>query len=263
MSVDTLTIIEELSYLIAGIVLVFLISRAVTIGRKFASPIYRSRAFLFAGVMLVALYDVLAALITVLFGLYPSTSILSGLAITAFIVWVLVMFVYADRTILVTLEMDFLHRNTLHWRPVRTLAYAVMFASVADTYIFIALTKPPTYWHCPTSQLLCLPAYLPGVPSWLSALFPEIGLLVSIFAFIVTLAYSISALIIGARRTSDMTMKRHVKWLGLAFLIFLLTFVGFLAGNVFVSVVILALVYVFYRALMSLTLIGRVERQTK
>ncbi len=260
MSIDIPSVIAELSLLIAGIVLVFLISRAVMIGQKFVSPVYRSRAFWFAGVMVVALISTLSDLVTLLFGLYPSTS-LSFLGIVVMLTWVLVMFVYADRTILVTLEMDFHHRNTLHWRPVRTLAYVAMFANVFYLYVFIFLTNPPC------SSAPCPPEFLPWVPSWVQAIFPSILVPEAIVAFIVVFAYTISALIIGDRRTSDMTMKRHVRWLGLSFLIFLSFFVllgtSSNANDLLGSFIDLALVYTFYRALMSLTFIGRLEVQTK
>jgi hypothetical protein len=266
MSIDLVSIIVELILLIAGIVLFFLISRAVTIGRKFVGQVYRSRAFWFAGVMIVALISVLSDLVSILFNLYPSSS-LSALGILVFIAWVLVMFVYADRTILVTLEMDFHHRNTLHWRPIRTLAYVAMFANVFYLYAYIFVTKAPTCSSCPI-------VYLPGLPSWVPVILPGILVPEAILAFIVTFGYTISALIIGDRRTSDMTMKRHVRWLGLSFLIFLGFLVGFtlslvgLITSLYVafllqSFIILVVVYTFYRALMSLTPIGRLEVKTK
>jgi hypothetical protein len=260
MSIDITSTILQLSFLIAGIVLVFLISRAIIIGRKFVSRVYRSRAFWFAGVMLVALILVLSALISFLFGLYPSTS-LSALVILVFFAWVAVMFVYADRTILVTLEMDFHHRNTLHWRPIRTLAYVAIFAGVLYIFAFIFVTKPPcSSGNCPT-------VYLPGLPSWVPVIFPGILVPEALLAIIVAFGYTISAVIIGARRTSDMTMNRHVRWLGLSFLIFLGWFVAFILpttwSNLLISFIIFGLLYTFYRALMSLTFIGKLKVETK
>jgi hypothetical protein len=266
MSIDITLIIAELILLIAGIVLVFLISRAVMIGRKFVGQVYRSRAFWFAGVMVIALISVLSNLISALFNLYPSTS-LSALGIIALLAWVLVMFVYADRTILVMLAMDFHHRNTLHWRPIRTFAYVAVFANVFYLYAFIFVTKAPTCPSCPA-------AYLPGLPSWVPVILPGILVPEAILAFIVTFGYTISTVIIGDRRTSDMTIKRHVRWLGLSFLIFLSFFVGFTLPSIGLiislyvafllqSFITLVVVYTFYRALMSLTPIGRLEVETK
>jgi hypothetical protein len=263
MSIDVMSIVYELSLLIAGIILFFLISRGVMIGRKFVSRVYRSRAFWFVGVMLVALITVLSGLITDLFGLYPSTP-LAPLFILVFLAWVLVMFAYADRTILVTLEMDFLHRNTLHWRPVRTLAYAAIFASVFYLYAFISVTKPPT-----CSSGLCPTVFLPGLPPWVPAIFPStyFGLAGPFLALIMTFGYTLSAIIICARRTSDTMMKRHVRWLGLSFLIFLVIIVGFILpstwSDLLASFAVLVLVYTFYRASTSLTFIGKVEVETK
>jgi hypothetical protein len=266
MSFDIGLTILELCFLFAAIAFVFLISRAIIIGRKFVSQVYRWRAFWFAGVALAALTTVLSGLISALFGLYPSTS-LSFIGIYSLITWILVMFVYADRTILVTMEMDFLHRNILRWRPVRPLAYVVMFASVFWSYAYIGVTEAPTCSSGP-----CPIVYVPGAPSWAPVIFPGILVPVAFLAFAVTLGYALSCVIIGARRTPDMTMRRHVKWLGFSFLIFfgLLVFfalglglgTGFTAveGDLAISSVVLALVYPFYRALMSLTSIGRVAK---
>jgi hypothetical protein len=261
MSIDIVTIIDEVGATIAAIVLFFLISRAIMIGRNFVGGVYRSRAFWFAGVMLVALELVLSTLAILLFGLYPSTS-LSWLGIISFLAFLLVMFVYADSTILVTLEMDFLHRNTLHWRPVRTLAYAAIFANILYLAVLIFLTNPPP---CVSSGQCSL--YVPGVPSWIQAIFLySIALYEVVPVALVTYAYSITAVIIGARSTSDMTMKRHVRWLGLSFIIFFVAFVVsfFVNGVPFISTaLLLVLVYTFYRALMSLTSIGRLKAEAK
>jgi hypothetical protein len=264
MSISIVSIIAEVCSLGAAVVLLFLILRAIVLGRKFVGQVYKSRAHWFAGVMLVALIWVLSGLFTVLFNLYPVSSIpvLEGLGISVFLAFVLAMFVYADRTILVALEMDFLHRNTLHWRPLRTLAYVAMFASVFYLYAFISVTKPPCGLACPT-------AFDPGVPSWVPAIFPSsyLVLLVPLFLVIVSLVYMLSAIIIGARRTPDMTIKRHVRWVGLGFLIFLGVFLslgqGTTNGLLIGSFVVLAMAYTFYRALMSLTSFGRVDKVEK
>lgn len=262
MSFDIPLTAAELFFLVAGIVVVFMISRAVTMGRKFASRPYRSRAFWFAGVML-----------TVLFWLLFTTLYLSGADLAAFgegfsvevaLVTVFVVFVYADRTILVTLDMDFLHRNTLHWKQVRKLAYVALFAGVVDLMVQIPFTAAPT---CST----CGAALNPGAPSWYATFYNATGLFFNIDffgSFLVLFPYAFGAAIIGARRTSDTTMRRHVRWLGLSFLIFLLTFViGFIVGDILslAGVVefylgVSAFLYASYRALMSLTSIGKVAR---
>jgi hypothetical protein len=110
MSVSIVSIIAELCSLVAIVILLFLISRAIVLGQKFVGRVYKHRAYWFAGVMVVALIQMLSSLVTVVFNLYPVSSIpeLEGLAISVFLAFVLVMFVYADRTILVALEMDFL-----------------------------------------------------------------------------------------------------------------------------------------------------------
>jgi hypothetical protein len=256
MSIDTTLIILQLSFLIAGIVLVFLISRAVSMGRKFVSRVYKSRVSWFAGVMLVVLLWILFT------GLYAEGIAVEGIAVELAFAAILVAFVYADRMILVTLEMDFFHRNTLHWRQVRKLAYVALFAGLIYLIVQIPLTAPPTCSSC------AAPLH-PGLPSWVSAIINPTTELIFILeflaAFIVTFGYSSSTIIIGARRTSDMTMKRHLRWFGLSLLSFVIAIAGGLLTNSFLlaSFAVLVLVYTFYRALMSLTFIGRLEVETK
>ncbi len=261
--------IYEVCLVVAALAFVFLISRAIVIGRKFVSRVYRLRAFWFAGVAVAALVAVLSGLISTLLGLYPSTS-LAFIGIYSVITWILVMFVYADRTILVTMESDFLHRNTLHWRSARPLAYVATFAGILWLYAYIWVTQAPT---CPRAP--CPTVYSPGAPSWAPTVFPGVLVPVAVLVAAVSLGYALSAIIIGARRTPDLAMRSHLRWVGLGFLIFFAfiltlalvsalpsgsTGLGVVEGDLVGSLFVLALVYPFYRALRSLTPIGRVGK---
>jgi hypothetical protein len=138
-----------------------------------------------------------------------------------------------------------------------------MFASIFYLYAFISVTAPP----CPSGN--CPTVFDSGVPLWVRAMFPSnyLGPLVPLFVAVASLAYMLAAIILSARRTSDMTMKRHVRWVGLGFLIFFGFFVASVTGAtntelLIDSFVVLALAYAFYHALMSLTPIGRLEVKT-
>ncbi len=257
MSVDAMLIILQLCFIIAGITFVFLITRSVSMGRKFVDRAYKSRAFWFAGLMIVVL---LWMLFTGLFA--SSVKNVEGISIELLFAAILVAFVYADKTIHVTLEMDFFHRNTLHWRQVRKLAYVVLFAGLIFLIVQIPLTAPPPCSGC-TAPLN------PGLPSWVSLILnPTTELIVVIeflVAFVATFGYSSAAIIIGARRTSNLTMKIHLKWFGLGLLSFVVAVLGglLLSSPLIASFGVLALAYTFYRALMSLTSLGRVNRAEK
>lgn len=260
MSIDIVLIIFQLSLLIAGIVLVFLISRALTLGRRFVSQVYRSRAFWFAGVMLSVLFWLL---FTGLF--YSSVKNVEGIAVELSLITILLVFVCADRTILVMLEMDFFHRNTLHWRRARVPAYVAIFAGAIFLIAQIPLTAAPTCSGC-------YAALLPGLPSWVSVFInPTTESIVTIellLGSLVIFGYLFSVFLIGTRRISDMTLKRHLRWLGLSVLLLIVTiaggylesiFIGFDGDVVLSSFEILVMSYTFYRALMSLTVIGKLE----
>lgn len=124
----------------------------------------------------------------------------------------------------------------LHWRQVRKLLYVAL---LADSVYFLVGVATQT------------PIFSP---------LPAFG------AILVVLAFTITALAVSAARTSDRTIKRHVRF----FWIFL---VGFLAAlytsqlgialvvNLASDLIIVAATYSLFLMVMSLSPIGRLEKE--
>ena len=115
MSIDLYSFVRSAATLVALVIVALGLVRAVQMGRGFVNRLYRGRAHWTAAVMLLT---IISLSISSIYG--------NGLGLVStipFAILVLVMFVFADRTIQVAVEMDFFHRNTLRWRLVRKLLY--------------------------------------------------------------------------------------------------------------------------------------------
>jgi hypothetical protein len=115
---------------------------------------------------------------------------------------VLVTFYWTDTSILVALKTDPLMRNTLRWRQVRLVLWAVFVATVV-----LALSAANAY----------IEQYLPQ----LTLIYGPIGI-VNIFILIVVTA---GAFLVSVVRSKNSTLRRHLAWFGLS----LGTWIGFLA----------------------------------
>jgi hypothetical protein len=220
---------------VAGVgILLFATYRAAQIGRILMRGAYRNRA-LWTGATSVAL---------ILFVLAISNSNDP----LPFFVIVAVLLAFVDSSIKVAQETDFFHRSPLGWQRFRKPIFVLFFAFSA--------TLAWAAYFAPSSATL---PYLVGEGLW----FLDIG---------VSLSYSAAALTVGARRTPERTMRRFVGMLGLAIvcMVFLFTiWIPFspispdlqnLGG--FISFLFLpAAAYFLYRAVMSLSPIGRVEKE--
>ena len=76
-------------------------------------------------------------------------------------------------------------------------------------------------------------------------------------------ACALLAVIIGARRIQDRTMKRHLTLLGLALFVFVLAVVNDLTlmFSLFDDFISLVGTYVVYRAVMTLSPIGHIKEE--
>jgi len=237
MSVDLVSIIDTASGLAFLIILILAAFRGVELMRALANRIHRNRAFWIA-----ALCVLLALQAQV-----PNGWEVGGLPIfeLTFFMMVSVFFVFIDSTISVALEVDFFHRNTLRWRQARLIAYPIVFGWVV---IFLSVTYL---------------SGLPNPPAWVSAVQAgPVGLL-----FIATLLYSIVALVIGARRSPDMTLRRHILLLAAFFAMFIATtfmfnYTSTLSIDLISDALTVLSAYVLYRAVMTLSPLGRVGRET-
>jgi hypothetical protein len=237
MSIDILSVTDEISFVVAIITLALAAYRGVEIGRAFANRLYRSRAIWAVVIIMVALVDDLTNIVPSL-----DTGFLSFIFLALLI---LAVFVFVDVSIMATIEMDFFHRNTLHWIELRLLGYPLLFGEIA---IVLFLNSFST---------------LPGSPAWISsvagssAYTDQTGL--AVFG---VLAYTAVALVVGARRTPDQTMKRHLQLVGFAFGLFILsTFNDLTISNDLLNDFLAVLgPFVIYFAVMALSSVGRVEK---
>jgi len=204
-------------------------SRAFQMSRGLVDATYRNRARWAASAasiiaIAIALGDFLAPGI--------STAAAENLIFVSFAAAFIAIFAFADSTVLVTIQSDFFHRNTLRWTRVRRPAWVAILACAA------------------------IDAALGGFTPFFA-----------VFLVVVAISgsYAAAALIVGARRTQDKTLKRHVKLLGWALAVllptvFLSTFTSSDAANLISGAGFVAGFYIFYRALMSLTPLGHVEK---
>jgi hypothetical protein len=231
MSIDISSVINALLFIerliIAGI-LVLATYRALKIGRALVSSVYRNRAYWLAALTIAFIITGLNVYVT-----YPNTPL--GYFLNRndynflFLVELSLVFAFLDSVILVAMEMDFFHRDTLHWRQLRIPAYVVVFVG-----IFIGAVSD---------------ALLPNILTLLAAVF---------------IVYSIVVLIVASRRTPERTLKRHTRLLGYAFVAYAVSVVVFtipMWGNLLSDLFVIIFAYLIYLATMSLSPMTRIEKE--
>ena len=230
--------------IIVGI-LVLGIYRAMEMRGAFVSGIYRSRATWSTLLMLVVIVTMLDNYVP-----FPSSGILYlfGLVFVngGFIALLFVIVAYADRSVLVAIETDFFHRDTLSWSRVRWPAAIVFVTFVIGLNIGGAVLTPDEQ-----SSLL--------------------GVLINDLFFLVVagiLSYLTAALIVGSRRSADRTLRRSILLLGLALSTLVLSIVAtsFVNPGTLPYVIVqqgtgIVGIYLIYRSVMSLSPLGRVQKE--
>lgn len=203
---------------------------SLSVWRGLSVPIFRSRALWMAlfGIPLVVALNYSAITRTII----PTQSLLSAPIISEimFTFAFIALFVWIDRMVASVIRLDYLRRDLLSWKRIR-IAY----------WILVAI-----------SNVLFFSRYLyNSIPTAASLL----GL--------VPLAYGSVVLAKGARTTSDMTFKSHVKWLGFlgSAIIPALSVYGFYGVSVPVPTYLLVAVvaYCFYKMARFLIPVGRLS----
>jgi hypothetical protein len=231
---DIINLVGVLAILLGLGIMVFASYRAVEIGRVLVKGAYRSRAFWSSAVMIIIVISNLAGVLPVPFPVF-------------LIPILIVILAFVDSSIRVAQEMDFFHRSALGWQGVRKPLYVILLLS---SVIFV--------WALLFTSLDTLPAQLGA-----SQFFAVVAILFS---------YSAAALIVGARRTPDRTMRRFVRMLGLAIVsmvLYLTIWIPFAPfsttvqdlGNMISYFFTVAAAYFLYHAVMSLSTLGRVEKE--
>lgn len=248
MAIDLVSVIEELSITVAGIIVILAAYRALTIGRAFTRA-YRNRAF---WIIILGAFTIIQPAT----GYFPSINnmIIGGLPLfeITFFTLLLSFFVFIDSTIMVALEMDFFHRNTLRWKQVRILAYLAVVGGIVGFVIISSL------------------ATLPGAPAWVLAAAAGSGSRIFFIALLGALGFEFVympvTLIVAARRTPDRTLRRHLMLLGLLFITYIVSFLNATTFNnypnswsgLFGDFLLVLLAYVLYRAVMTLSIVTKI-----
>jgi hypothetical protein len=241
MSVDIPGAINAVcTFVVIGILLVG-IFRALEMRRAFVAGAYRSRATWSALLMLVIIPTQVESSVNL-----PETGLLSLVSIIPFLALVFVIFAYADQSVLVAIETDFFHRDTLGWLRARwpVAVFLVCFLAV-EVVGAIVLT--------PAEQNSLLGDLLNGV---------------FFFSLVPILGYVTGSLIVGARRSADQTLRRSILLLGLAISTLVISFVvstPFATGSLPYVIVnqgtAVVGIYLIYRSVMALSPIGKIERE--
>jgi hypothetical protein len=242
MYVDIGALVDMLSFLVASLVFLFVAVRGIQMTKAFVSRVYRNRALWIVGVSLFVVVDDVVSHAPFVddftVGVVPLGFVFVFLVVA-------VIFAFIDSTVMVALEMDFFHRDALGWRRGRYVGYAAVLGEVGFALLVIILASQPT------------------TPGWVSAIVNSSVVPVQfLVVFGIACGYGGASLVIGARRTPDTTLRKHMALLGLV----LVLGVTSIANDFTVSftllddVLALSVSYVWYRAAMSLSPVGRVER---
>ena len=234
MSIDIAIVLEAVAGIIAGAVALLGVYRSLTIAKSLVTRVYRTRAY-----WLAVLLIVFAA-----FSLLPTNyAITLQISNLLFFVFLLALLVFIDSNVTVAKELDFFHKDILHWSKVRIPLFAIILIFTAIGVVGTAFSS--------------------------SSAIANIFIAIYIVVVGVAFSYSGAAMFVIARRTYDRTMKNFVKMLGFAILfwvLFLTLFIPLdaiypLLGDVVTSFIGIASAYYFYRAAMSLSFVGHIVKE--
>ena len=213
--------------------------RSAQMARGFVDRVYRSKAVWMAALTSSILISELST-----FAQFPATALGSLLATSPLILVILVSYGFVDRTILVAIRSDFFHRDVMGWMRVRILGLALVAGAVCLAAADWAQSPVDTS-SAPLWSVLAFDTFVVVVP--------------------LVLGYAALAVVISARRTADRTLKRHILLVGLSLACFAAILALFATPNTDLFNILgdglnLGSLYFLYRAVMSLTLLGRVEK---
>jgi len=237
MSIDTVDLLEGVAGIVTAAIALFAAYRSATIGRSLVTRVYRTRAY-----WLIAL--------TIIFAIvnadFSSSTIGSDINYWGFFVFLFVLLFFLDSNVAVAKEIDFFHRDILRWQKVRIPLLVAIVVTSAVTIVA-------------STEVTAFAITLSGV-----AILVYFGLLG------VALAYSGVVMLVISRTSYDRTMKRFVRMVGFAVLFYVLFVTIWLPldflyanlGDVVTDFIAIGTAYFFYRAAMSLSLVGRIQELT-
>ena len=235
MSINIVDLLEGVAGLAAAAIALLAVYRSLTIGKSLVTRVYRTRAYWLAVLMMI--FAVVNADVF-------SSAIASDISYWGFFVFLFALLFFIDSNVVVAREIDFFHRDILRWHKVRIPMFVAIVASSAIAIV--------------ASADITAPVSLSGVA--ILVYFTLIG---------AALAYSGAVMFVIARTSYDRTMKRFVKMLGFAVLFYVLFVTIWLPldfiypnlGDVVTDFIAIGTAYFFYKAAMSLSFVGRIEKQ--
>ena len=234
MSIDIVNVLETIAGLAASAVALLAVYRSLTISKSLVTRVYRTRAYWLAVLMIIY-----AA-----FSLVPTTSAIeSDISDILFFMFLFALLIFIDSNVAVGREIDFFHKDILHWHTVRVPLFAAIIGGTAVAILAI-------------------------VESFGSS--SGIGFFVYFAILGVAFTYSGAAmLVISSPEFTTEQSKKFVRMLGFAivsYVLFLTLFIPLDAiypslGDVVTGFITIAAAYFFYRAAMSLSPISRIQKE--
>jgi hypothetical protein len=239
MFIDYVGLVNTLTWLVASGVSIMVVYRGLEFGRAFMSGVFRNRAFWITALGVVTFIQALPGYIL------PIHDFMIGGVAFFEISWFMLFLTYlafVDSTIMVALQLDFFHRDPLRWKKGRFVVYLVLGIFVA----LILLVALGTVSNPSVSLIVIIPLAVSTV---------------------VVVPYSGVALFVGARRTQDRTLRRHLILLAFVFALYISHFVvastnqnnPTQAVTLLDDFLILGGIYTLYQAVMTLSVVGRLE----
>jgi hypothetical protein len=236
---DIIFLANTISGLAAAALMVLGIWRSAQMARGFVDRVYKSKALWMAALTSSILISELSSFIQ-----FPPTLFGSLLATSPLILVIMVTYAFVDRTILVAMRSDFFHRDVIGWMKIRLPGFILVAGAVclaaADSALVPSETSATPFW-----SIVAFDIFVVVVP--------------------LVLGYAAIAVVVSARRTADRTLKRHILLLGLSLACFAAILALFASPstdlfNFLGDALNVGSLYLLYRAVMSLTLLGRVEK---
>ena len=229
MSSSILSSIDVIFQVPAASIVIFAGYRSFRLREGLVNAIYRSRA-LWVGVMALVIslgevQQILSDLGYAPFYFPPYPNLAIFVIYTAFsLLAVVALFRWIDITAGVALEVDFFHRDPLHWKAIRKPAWVVVIFGIFATQF------SPNYLYYSIFGAIC---------------FSPI-----VYAGLVILA--------SERRVYDDALKRYMRWIGITILSLIVLGVTDTI-NPFLNFPLLLTAYCFYRVSVSLSSTSKVE----
>ena len=219
--------------------------RALEIGRVSISRVYRGRAYGTAILLVLVAFVLLYSppIVSIPSTFFSPLSLAGGLSL---VLLEAALFAFIDGAVNVAMDSDFFHRDSLKWSGLRSAFYPIVIVSASVSVLGGSYDQS-----------------VQNPSQWLNY-GPPLGVLL----LLITYGYSAAALVVSARRTADMTLKRYVRTLGFSVLgvmaaILVEVYYSWSAdplSNLPLGAVFVVLSFLLYRAVMSLSPMGKVEK---